>query len=282
MISEEQSDKLIIALEPECAFLGSLRCIDNQDDFFAPNKKFLMVDSGGGTIDITAHEIVSIKPLELKELIAPNGGDLGSTIIDKKFFEFLKKFLGNSSYNALSKTETFVELEKKWEECKINFSFDSVADEFTRINMSAVLLELELKNNFSDLIDKWNEDNPNYIVKKCGGVTMGISYDLMLSFFIEPIESIINKVKEVFDGHQDELQDLKYLLMAGGYSKNIHLQKRMNEEFHDVHGLKVLIPKEPDLLIVRGAAIFGANPESVVKSRKAKYTFGKLLFLSIN
>lgn len=274
MISKLESERLIIALEPECAFIGSLDNFQNDASYYALNKKFLMLDCGGGTIDITSHEIVQLRPLKLKELVAPDGGHLGSTIIDDKFFEFIKKFFGDDKFVQLSKSETYVELEKKWEECKVTFACEKGNNDYSRINIASILLELDLKSKFAALIEKWNNENPNLKLKKCGGVTLGLSIELMMSFFQGPVEMIIDKVKEVIDTNRTELHNLSYIIMAGGYSRNIYLHKRLIEEFQDKRRIKIILGREPDLLIVRGAAKLGADPESLVKSRKAKYSFG--------
>lgn len=47
----------------------------------------MVVDAGGGTVDITVHRIENKK---LKEETVRNGGPCGSTSIDDKFIEVIK------------------------------------------------------------------------------------------------------------------------------------------------------------------------------------------------
>jgi hypothetical protein len=51
-------------------------------------EKYLVIDAGGGTIDIIAHQVID--SLKLKELIIANGGDWGGATVDKEFKELLK------------------------------------------------------------------------------------------------------------------------------------------------------------------------------------------------
>lgn len=273
MIKPESSDKLIIALEPECAFIGAMKAFKSDTSIYLKDKKFLIVDCGGGTIDITGHQIQSIDPLTVKEIICPDGGHLGSTLIDKNFFDFLKDFLGNKIFEEIKSIQEFVDLEKTCEECKLNFTFDPATSQMTRINLASVFYNYD-KSILEQMVDNWNTRNPNLYVKKYGNHVIGLSYDLMMTFFKKPVSEIIEKVESVVNANRSELSCLDFIILAGGYCKNKYLITRMNEVFHDQKKIRILISKEPDLLIVRGAAIYGCNPNSIIKVRKAKYTFG--------
>lgn len=275
MIKSEASSKLIIALEPECAFIGAMSIYKNDKELCSIGKKFLVIDCGGGTIDITGHVVSTMKPFTVTEIITPDGGHLGSTLIDKRFFDFIKKFLGEERYAELSESEEFeiIELEKIWEESKLAFSFDRNVDDTIRINLSCILSECS-KDLVQKLVDDWNDKNKKLTVKRSGKHILNLSYDLMMSFFEKPIEDVVEKINEVVGKNRDKLKDLDYIILAGGFCKNIYLNQRINQEFRDKRKIKVLTGKEADLLIVRGAAIFTSDLTSVIKTRKARYTFG--------
>jgi len=92
---------LILALEPEAA---ALCCRKNRTQLtFKPGTKYLVLDCGGGTVDIAVHEIdesgmTLSSPLFLcyflflghtHSLAAPIGGPWGSTVIDENFKKLL-------------------------------------------------------------------------------------------------------------------------------------------------------------------------------------------------
>lgn len=52
--------------------------------------KIMVLDCGGGTIDITSHLVESSDPLQLSELAEPCGGAWGSSIVDARFKAFLQ------------------------------------------------------------------------------------------------------------------------------------------------------------------------------------------------
>lgn len=275
MIRPESSNRLIIALEPECAFLGAMRSFSYDEFVCEKGKKSMIVDCGGGTIDITGYEIQITDPFVVRETIIPSGGHLGSTLIDQNFFDFIKKFIGEVKYEENEKSEDFniVEFEKMWEERKLGFSFNRQNDEKTRINLIHILPECD-DGFVATSVKNWNKENENNSIELAKNKTIILSYDLMFSFFKSPIENIIKEVNRVLSKNKEELKKLDYIILAGGFCRNIYLIRRLNEEFSTNQGIKVIIGKEPDLLIVKGAALFGYDPSAIIKVRKARYTFG--------
>lgn len=58
----------------------------------APGTKYLVLDIGGGTVDITCHEVLENK--SIGELVPPSGGDWGSTYVNENFMKFLEEIFG--------------------------------------------------------------------------------------------------------------------------------------------------------------------------------------------
>ncbi|KAL5012749.1 hypothetical protein ScPMuIL_011300 [Solemya velum] len=93
-------DALEIALEPEAASIYC-RHIPLQRtekggkvsvETFSPGSKYLVLDAGGGTVDITLHEVT--KDRTIKELHQASGGPWGGTRVDEEFRKLLIKILG--------------------------------------------------------------------------------------------------------------------------------------------------------------------------------------------
>eukprot|EP00752_Nemacystus_decipiens_P002189 g2083.t2 len=119
IISTVDSPSLQLCLEPEAACLA----VTSKD---APNlaevgKKIMIVDCGGGTVDVTTHEVLCTSPLRLKELLPPTGGPWGPTCVDQEFMKWCKCFLGEQSYERVRRTLAFYELLGAWEEAKTRF-----------------------------------------------------------------------------------------------------------------------------------------------------------------
>lgn len=95
---------LTIALEPEAAalyvkHLPVEKRLDTNKEMvlqaFAPGSKYIVVDAGGGTIDITAHEMQDDG--HVKEIIKANGGNWGGTKVDEEYMDFIKCLIGEDT-----------------------------------------------------------------------------------------------------------------------------------------------------------------------------------------
>uniref|UniRef100_A0A8C6WXU1 Uncharacterized protein n=1 Tax=Neogobius melanostomus TaxID=47308 RepID=A0A8C6WXU1_9GOBI len=98
LVSVSTEDKLVIALEPEAA---SIRCkqLDSEDFMMnevpvkinlCPGTQYIVVDCGGGTIDITVHEV--LEGGALKELHKASGNNKGGRLVDRKFTWCMREF----------------------------------------------------------------------------------------------------------------------------------------------------------------------------------------------
>ncbi|XP_060571732.1 heat shock 70 kDa protein 12A-like [Ruditapes philippinarum] len=86
-------------------------------------------------------------------------------------------------------------------------------------------------------------------------------FDGSLTKTIQHTESLIKKLT---------VQQIKAILMVGGFSESPMLQERVKSCFR---GIDVIIPAEASSSILRGALIFGHSPTSI-SERVLRYTYG--------
>ena len=123
MITKENPDQLIIALEPEAAsiYIRKLKMYQlmpekvNDDEnkpaqnlvgsTMSAGTRYVVVDCGGGTIDVTIHEINECDSNGyLKELYKASGGPFGSMVVDLEFEHFLKNLFSISFVDEYKKS----------------------------------------------------------------------------------------------------------------------------------------------------------------------------------
>src|SRR3954453_19852963 len=61
----------------------------------------MIVDCGGGTVDLTTRKLIGNEPLQLGEVTERIGDFCGSTFIDKEFVKFLREKLGSRAIDLL-------------------------------------------------------------------------------------------------------------------------------------------------------------------------------------
>ena len=72
--------------------------------------RFMVLDCGGGTVDITMHQVEATKPLRLSEICAPDGGPFGSTFVDHAFEKFVQELMGLECWNRFKPSAAWGEI----------------------------------------------------------------------------------------------------------------------------------------------------------------------------
>ncbi|PKY19004.1 hypothetical protein RhiirB3_468915, partial [Rhizophagus irregularis] len=89
LIKEKESKNLQFTTEPEAA---AIYCMENSlkiYDLDVPGTTFMIVDCGGGTVDLTTRKV--LKDRQLGEVTERAGDYCGSTFIDREFIKVLRK-----------------------------------------------------------------------------------------------------------------------------------------------------------------------------------------------
>jgi len=94
MITDVDSEQLQLALEPEGAIIAA--SMDAPPDVRAKlqvGQRLMVLDCGGGTVDVTVSELQSCDPPRLKEVLPPSGGSWGGTLVDAEFRKFINELM---------------------------------------------------------------------------------------------------------------------------------------------------------------------------------------------
>ncbi|XP_060565801.1 heat shock 70 kDa protein 12A-like [Ruditapes philippinarum] len=273
-----KTENLIIALEPEAASLfcmhlpvdkmsiegnmsGSMRVSP-----FSKGRKYMVVDVGGGTVDITLHEVVDSD--KLKELHSANGGAWGGTTVDAAYENFLAKITGEKTYKRFKTeaAEDHIDLLREFETKKRGVVAGKTGKETIKIPVRLADLYKEdtgklFKDRISEIPDfkdkvKWLSDKIR--------IDMGI----VKSWYDESCKNTVKHIKTIFQDTKS--QGVDTILLVGGFSESPMLQEAIRSSFQDK---RLIIPEEAGLVVLKGAVIFGHNPITIV-SRVAKCAYG--------
>ena len=92
LVNPKISNHLIMVLEPDCV---SLQIQHEFRNTFKNNDKYIIIDAGGGTVDIIAHQVIN--NFGAKEIAIATGGPFGSTYIDDEIIKLVYKLFGKHS-----------------------------------------------------------------------------------------------------------------------------------------------------------------------------------------
>jgi len=275
IIDHTNSPNLLLCLEPEGA---SIQCREDSEQSVKEQMRkgsvVMVLDCGGGTVDITVHKLIC-EPDEkflCQELLPSSGGcEWGSKYVDQYYEEFLQDFLGPELFsyykkNALARLDILRDFELlkrkfkggKTERCTLKFSY--LGEELNTAKLNK-------------LVESHNSKNPpEYAVKVKGASNVEIPSTLMASFFIPLVENIKTKVKQLFQQAEAKSEKIDFIFMVGGFSESPYLKGEILKRFES-DKVQVLVPRRPQVSVVRGACMYGLNPRSI-SSRIAKKTYG--------
>ncbi|KAF2367815.1 hypothetical protein FHG87_001435 [Trinorchestia longiramus] len=271
-----ESDEILEISEDEVSVVQTSCASETVSDWLVQDTVYMVVDCGGGTVDITVHQMTDTKTGHLKELHKATGGPYGSTGVDKQFEKLLDKIFTPEFMVAFKqqKPAAFVDLMVAFESRKRNAS-----------PLRSNPLNIALPFSFIDMYKKTRGKDVESAVRKHGG-DMGVqwssqgmlrvSQDTMKALFRDTLENIQQSIESVLSLLEREASTgnssaLQYLFLVGGFSESELLQQHIRDAFS--HRVTVVIPQGMGLAILRGAVQFGLDP-SVVTVRRSRLTYG--------
>ncbi|WAR12948.1 HS12B-like protein [Mya arenaria] len=275
-----EMDKLEISLEPECASLfcqylpvdrftsggGQAQCV-----LTAPGTVYMIVDLGGGTADITVHEKLSGG--KLREVHHACGGPWGGTMVDSYFIQMLSTIVQPLTFAEFMKIHAgdYLDLMRDFELLKRKVS--TKTEHPLTIKIPPTLNEVTLqwlKKSFKEALEDSEYSGRVYVTKDKLKITAPVAMQLFQQVadrLLPTLESCVEELKK------KRLPPVSLILMVGGFSESLYIQEVVQDMFSRQGGIRVLVPEEAGLCVLKGAVVFGRKPESI-DSRILRYTYG--------
>ncbi|XP_061173861.1 heat shock 70 kDa protein 12A-like [Saccostrea echinata] len=261
-------DRLMICLEPEaasvyCKYLP-LERLEQDATLHAlqPGRRFVVVDAGGGTIDMAVQEVTDDN--KLQEIDHVQGGNWGGIYVDKEFEKVIEDIVSEPILEAyrLNHTSDYIELLRFFEKKKRQTQNSTV-----RLSVPASLLTY-VQDNLNKTISQTTEKSEENRDIKWRREKMQMPPSNYQRLFDNVIMQIAQQVEKIMNSECNRGTDL--ILMVGGFSECDLLQRRIKESFPRC---KVVTPSEAGLSVLKGAVLYGHDP-TIIKGRAAKYTYG--------
>ncbi|XP_062596447.1 heat shock 70 kDa protein 12B-like [Saccostrea cucullata] len=265
--------QLMLALEPEAA---SIYCNVGHIGFksirgktesykFTTGTRYMVLDLGGGTADITVHEVQPNQTL--REIHYATGGAWGGTKVDEAFYQFLVKLFGNDVLTKFKtdNMEDYISLFRNFEIKKRTVNTD--LEKWMTIVIPLNLLDI-FKNETGETLEEVLPQTmyaEKVIFKKD---RIRVHPEIFKEFFKDTIQGIIEHITEIMISFEGK--SVSNILLVGGFSESPMVLKAIKELFPDK---KVIAPADPELAVLKGAVLFGHMP-SVISSRISRYSIG--------
>ncbi|XP_077989994.1 heat shock 70 kDa protein 12A-like [Glandiceps talaboti] len=271
LVSKDTPNQLIIALEPEAASLycrslkmkefvnenGDGAVVSSMESIHLP---YMVVDCGGGTVDITVHKINEDNATAIREIYKASGGNSGGTKVDQEFENLLYRVFGKMSIQNFKRDHP-----AKWLEVISDFEIKKRSDKMlqekrnqTRIRIPGEFSKLRKSSDSTEDVNIVDE----YLI---------IGANTMQALFSSPVRSIKEYIGNILgEIRQNGIHRISCIFLVGGFSASPLLQKSVREMFSNY---RILVPRDCVGAVVKGAVMFGRNPD-VITCRICPRTYG--------
>ena len=246
--------------------------------------KYMVIDIGGGTVDITAHHE---DDGNIEVIVTPIGNDWGGTKVNKQFSNLLANIVDDPDFESfLSVADHRKKVNHKanlnriiyneFEQQKLVFG-ETVAEEDDLLDVSGydkeicILLPPSFIEHYGDDVIQRGADCIKGV--QFDDDTLYISYGKVAELFQPAIDGIIQCTLSALKGLEGEV-DTIYLVGGFGGCKYVHAEIKSAIETTFPHeGYNVIVPTSPSLAIASGAVLWRKNP-AVIHKRRSDATYG--------
>ena len=229
---------------------------------FKSGTTYVLADLGGGTADVTVHQVTDGGT---KELHHATGGAWGGTYVDQNFVQLLYSIFGK---DAIEKYKA--EFPGDWVEL-VSVKFESNKRTASLSTATYVELPFSFHSFLSDrgslakeAIAAMNNSN----LKFTRG-SLAIKYPEVRKLFQPVFENIANHLETVIR----DVGKVEFMILVGGFATCVLLQTYLRERFEEPFNLRIIVPPQCSLAVVMGAVLFGHDPAEIV-SRRVRYSYG--------
>ncbi|CAG8506468.1 10113_t:CDS:10 [Paraglomus occultum] len=257
--------------EPEAAAIDCFPLMDKHG--LKSGEKFMIVDCGGGTVDLTTRKLLANKKID--EHTESSFNRWGGITVDNEFVKVLADKLGieREKMEELRKTyygEFIGLIENRFGPIKSEFlgKEELYTDQKVQITETYEFLKEEVKDTDTrkELEDK--------------GWILVFTYADVHAMFEPSIKGILKSINKQLEA----AGSCSAIFLVGGYSSSPHLIQRVKNKFK---GQVEIIdrPSNPVTAVVRGSALYGLSIDhdvnsdaygasKVIESRVLRYTYG--------
>ncbi|KAI0708747.1 hypothetical protein C8T65DRAFT_740129 [Cerioporus squamosus] len=222
-------------------------CVQNclTSESITPGERIMVVDAGGGTVDISSYVFKSSAPLSVEETASPDCVMLGSVTVNMRAEDFFKERLEGSKYG---KDIHLKRMMKEFEK--------SIKPRFTNEPKRAYYFPTGLMDNNAGLGIK--------------NGSLSVTHDTMMSLFRPSLDGIVAAIKKQFQDTRGTPYTAVFLI--GGFSANKWLFTNLKITLEQL-GLRLYRPDTHASKAVAEGAIWHYL-ERFVAYRIAKATYG--------
>lgn len=257
-----EDGRVLLSLEPEAA-AHYARLTGANSRLMEPGARFMVVDCGGGTVDITAYQ--NDGDAKMIEIGRALGDRLGSDFLNRTLENvyLVERLGGASALESIRQKcpDALVNVMDQWERGKASVKLDQETD-IELLIPTAIdrLLGPEARKR---LARRQNKVDDAIVLTP---VQLHGLFDTVVPGTLDLIETQLAEM----DATRGENAAPDVIVLVGGFSNSPYLQQTVNERFGQ--RATVLVPPNPDIAVLYGAVHFCYDPQT--RARRSRFTYG--------
>lgn len=281
-----------IVLEPECAGIfcqnmaHDMKASYSDDPGSQDIDRYMVVDIGGGTVDISIHQVGSEGKID--SVTPPIGNEFGGTKINEKFANLLSCIVQDEEFKSFKRRKPAAKsalsdmIYSKFEKEKKRFGDEG----YNASSKSKILLPLNIK-----FLKFYNEDKIESGIAALGDARITFSEDgdaitMEYSYLIEFVQEILDGIwKCTKDAIRKAKSQIDTIYLVGGFGGSRLIFEMLKENFAtSFPRLKppcFVVPLKHDLAVSEGAVLYARNP-SKIRSRVSDAHYGICMAIPFN
>lgn len=261
-------DRVSLVFEPEAAAAWCMELdrdnVRDKTDFTASLRTdgcFLTADIGGGTIDITAHQVLEDGRMLFFRL--PSGQVHGGAGVNEDFISFLEEvtecrissYYSNGSYiERIQKRAEIQLLKNKWfEEAKKQFA---EADDDDDCNFCQVSLPKNYCQMYQTILNEKSSKNKDLFFFADDANQLRLKEAQMVKLMSKYLGHITSCIQSSIDYLAKNGQYPKIIYLVGGFGGSNYVVNHVKRIFKRI---RVIIPQFHELAVVKGACLYYRN-----------------------
>lgn len=196
----------------------------------------LIVDGGGGTVDLNTYEVEESDPFTLHEITPASGDSCGHTALNRNFSNILRAKIRKAKIPDGSRTAG-----KIYAKCMIDF-------------------EQRIKHDFRNNGQKWEVNIGVKVAFPEADIEddyMAFNNSEILDCFEPVVSRIIELVRSQIIATQTKNKELQNILVAGTFGRNEYLFQQIKLHLPPPFQSKVVRPMDCESALVKGAVTHG-------------------------
>ncbi|WP_446038067.1 Hsp70 family protein [Streptomyces sp. SID1121] len=261
-----EDGRVLLSLEPEAAAhyvrVSGARHRDSGPGLMAPGVRFMVVDCGGGTIDITAYE--NDQDGKMVEIGRSLGDRLGSDFLNRRVeSEYLLEGFGKEVMDGIRDAcpDALLHMIDQWERAKVAVRLDQ-EDNLNLLIPTAIDRKMGATGR-RRLARRQNKVDDAIVLTPA---QLHALFDTVVPGTLDLVEAQLNEMEAA----QSDTETPNVIVLAGGFSNSPYLQQAIKERFGTC--ATIIVPPSPDIAVLAGAVHFCYDPQT--RARRSRFTYG--------